>query len=466
MGTRIRRILAILYPCAAFLLPLQTRWIVREARVGWSIWEYGRISLYGFDIVLLLVGAMVVWIIARSITRPLSASVRWLWLFIFVFILYELFVSLDPFLTAVVLARVGLGCITAWFLITHCDGLIIRHTLGAFVIAVVISAGLGALQFFVQDSLIASKWLGIAWQDPGTLGVSVVEHNGGRWLRAHGTMPHPNALGGFSALGLMVFLMLITARRTVATGPLRLRISEASRGLLLQGWPRFCRNILFMLAPLILIAGIITSASRAALISAFLGIVLFAFLRRKELVRHAPLLGVGILGACMIFFVSFPFLSPRFTAQGRLEALSIQRRLTAFSEARVLVRNYGALGTGMGTYTLALQTIFPEKPIWDQQPVHNVPLLLLVEMGLGGLCLLGLGLVLWVKVQSPKSKVQNKFKSSNFKIFLPVMVCWSTLAMLDHYIWTLPAGLYLSIFLWWIVLYGMRINPVVVIEAR
>ncbi len=39
---------------------------------------------------------------------------------------------------------------------------------------------------------------------------------------------------------------------------------------------------------------------------------------------------------------------------------------------------------------------------------------------------------------------------------LSVFICWLVLAMLDHYIWTLPSGLYLSIFLWWIVWHGKR----------
>ena len=43
-----------------FLLPWQTRWIIFDAKVKGGVFEYGRMCLYGFDVVFLI---LVFWVI-------------------------------------------------------------------------------------------------------------------------------------------------------------------------------------------------------------------------------------------------------------------------------------------------------------------------------------------------------------------------------------------------------------------
>ena len=67
--------------------------------------------------------------------------------------------------------------------------------------ALLLQAGIGFVQFARQSTAFLAP-LGLQW--PGALtpevrGVSVVQlADGARWLRAYGTLPHPNMLGGLA----------------------------------------------------------------------------------------------------------------------------------------------------------------------------------------------------------------------------------------------------------------------------
>ncbi|NMB48140.1 hypothetical protein GYA13_01685 [Candidatus Kuenenbacteria bacterium] len=44
-----------------FLLPWQTRWIFRDYQIDGQVFEYGRLSLYGFDIILIVIMAILLY---------------------------------------------------------------------------------------------------------------------------------------------------------------------------------------------------------------------------------------------------------------------------------------------------------------------------------------------------------------------------------------------------------------------
>ena len=448
----VNKTLALLFPLFGFLLPLQTRWIVRDAPVGDSVWEYGRVSVYGFDLVLLLIAVIVLFLLSGSRIKSRMTMGRLAWTMgAAVFVVYELFVSLEPGLTGVVLVRVLLIAVAGAYLLKQ-DSIVLRRTLSAFVVSMTLSAGFGAAQFFTQSSMISTKWLGLSWQEASTLGASVVEAQGGRWLRAHGTMPHPNALGGFSSVALVIFFALIVTSSIVGDAYVRPATRAAHVRPLQDVWI-FCRNIFIVIAPIILLAGIVTAASRAAIIATVAGGMAIAWQARRD-IRFRGLIpwmkGMAVAGL-LILLLAGPVAFTRLTARGRLEALSFTKRAAAFEEAAETLRHYGVTGTGLGASTAALRTLYPDVSIWNIQPVHNVSALLLVELGVGGVLILMVGLFMRVKVQSSKFKIQNKSKiqNPNYRNVLPLFICWAVLIMLDHYFWTLPAGLYASGLVWW-----------------
>src|SRR3989338_4915956 len=244
----MNKTLALLFPLFGFLLPLQTRWIVRDAPVDDSVWEYGRVSIYSFDLVLLLIAVIVLFLLSGSRIKSRMTMGRLAWTMgAAVFVVYELFVSLEPVLTGAALVRVLLIAVAGAYLLKQ-DSIVLRRTLSAFVVSMALSAGFGAAQFFTQSSLVSTKWLGLSWQEASVAGASVVGAQGGRWLRAHGTMPHPNALGGFSSVALVIFFALIVTSSMVGDAYMRPATRAAHVRPPPGGGGFFCK-IFFFLSP-------------------------------------------------------------------------------------------------------------------------------------------------------------------------------------------------------------------------
>ena len=73
-----------------------------------------------------------------------------------------------------------------------------RKIVFVLMMAAVIQSGIGIAQFLSQ-STFASTLLGMSTHEAWQAGTSVLKTDAGRWLRAYGTFPHPNILGGFLA---------------------------------------------------------------------------------------------------------------------------------------------------------------------------------------------------------------------------------------------------------------------------
>ncbi|HHE45948.1 MAG TPA: hypothetical protein ENL05_01200, partial [Candidatus Moranbacteria bacterium] len=78
-----------------------------------------------------------------------------------------------------------------------------RKFIVVFLLATVLQSALAIGQFTFQRSF-SNKWLGMSNYESWQGGISVLENEGGRWLRAYGSFPHPNILGGYLALAFIV----------------------------------------------------------------------------------------------------------------------------------------------------------------------------------------------------------------------------------------------------------------------
>ncbi|MGH2522496.1 MAG: O-antigen ligase family protein, partial [Anaerolineales bacterium] len=205
---------------------------------------------------------------------------------------------------------------------------------------------------------------------PGSLsaaspGASVVENaSGGRWLRAYGTLPHPNLLGGM----LLIYLSA-AIERFFATGRKR--------------W-------LGLVA-----AGMITLAltfSRSAWAGLGVMIGASAFLLSCAHWRRArQALGVGLLAGVFTVLPLMPFLLARANVTGSetgAEQRSLGERALLVQASLDFIRARPWTGIGAGAFVVALAAQ-PDRyaPL---EPVHNIPMLALAEMGAPGvLALLG-----------------------------------------------------------------------------
>ncbi len=229
-----------------------------------------------------------------------------------------------------------------------------------FVASGLIQSILAIGQFFSQ-SVTANKWLGLAMHNPFDVGASVVESHG-FWLRAYGGFQSPNILGGFLAVCLIMSVFLYT---------------KAS------GW----QKSFFFFSLIIISAGLFFTFSRSAIISAFVGLIIFYFFAFKQKTSwriFAPVLALIILSLVLVSFYS-SLIFARVTTQTNLEKLSVAQRLTAVNQSQDIIYSHVLSGVGLGNYTYYLYEQNPNLAVNSYQPVHNLFLMIWSELGIVGL---------------------------------------------------------------------------------
>ncbi len=266
----------------------------------------------------------------------------------------------------------------------------------------------------------ASVGLGIATQDPSVLGTAVIEHADGRWLRAYGTFPHPNMFGGFLAFGLVATFLMVAQRLTGHESTV--------------GW----------VAVTLFSGALLLSASRTAWLAAALGIGLWylglRFARENERIKR--MVFPAFIGAMVVVIMGLSLSSilfERFDTSNRLEVRSVSERQAQWGEAGALLNSPGAFlaGVGMHNYTFALERLKPLRKVWEYQPIHNVPALIFVELGLIGF------LAVLALVVATDMRVHRNWNRPTSLMAMSLGLTLLTLALFDHYLWTQASGLYL-----------------------
>lgn len=438
------RLSVIALSALLFLLPWQTQKILRVGALGNSAWEYGTIGVYATQ---LIIAVLLVWhrhVFARDcriLWERMHLSLRLL----FLWLVLSLAWSIDPVLAAWHLLWVLEPAAIAWLLYQERE----RATLliGVFVAGMLFQAVVAIVQVLNQDT-VANVWLGWTQHDPSVGGTSVIEVNGRRFLRGYGGMGHPNVLGAYLVAALLVLMawMRSTLPR-IKNEFVVLRRSAGSALLVMTGaWLSF----------LVLLAGLFFTFSRSAWAVLVLGLVVMVvgeFLRSRS--RRMTMANrsewLKMLIALIVVFASLGWLwrEPSFArleSRGRLETKSIEERREQLSESTIVLKGHWVHGTGLGNYTNTLAQEDPKptiiepmfqrvmrKPAWMYQPVHNVFLLMLSEIGIIGVLLLLWALKdLWKTFRSATSVAAPILYSLFASLF--------ALSLLDHYLWSLHAG--------------------------
>ncbi len=424
-SNRLNRVTEYLLYLFVFLLPWQTRWIIFDPKINGGVWEYGRISLYSFDIIFifLMVIYFIGWLVKKRMSnlprQQAGVKIQKITLIFLgvVFIILNIIFSANKTLS-----------LYWWLRIVEMGGLLwlmskvefskVKLTL-SFVVSMVLSAGLGMAQFLSQSAL-ASKWLGLATHSPAELGASVVETASGRWLRAYGSLPHPNVLAGFIVLALL----LLGIERIRQIGEIG-EIGERKT----RWW-----NYLFVF---VLAIGLFFTFSRGAWL-VLTGLILVAIIGRG-IGKIGQIREIWKIGAVcfsvfvLLCFLYWPIVATRWQSSERLEVKSNTERIAGYQEAWQIIKKNPWLGVGIGNYTVALQKNNPGQPGWVYQPVHNVPILVLAEIGIIGL----IGLISLI--------IKRGWRRKSF-LFYSWLLAIGCLFLFDHFWWTLPSGL----LVWWL----------------
>ncbi|MBI4133732.1 O-antigen ligase family protein, partial [Candidatus Uhrbacteria bacterium] len=399
-----------------FLLPWQTRLVVEQVPLAGGPWEYGTLGIYATEVLLWLA------VLCGSTphTRDFIRARAW-WLAGLAFLVGLAFISLAWAIVPRVGAFAALHLLDAFLLIVLLGRTRLRgSTLAAvFIAGVLIQALVGLLQIVFQW-VPASSLSGMAEHRPSSLGTSVVETGAGRFLRAYGGLPHPNILGGYLATALVLLAPFI---------------AEARRPI---------RRTFVWVALVVTVVGLVITFSRSAWLGAFAGLLVIAFflVPRSRSEARTRLSAAGALLFITVLIFGFLFrdaIAGRVRGDGRLEAMSRVERQVGAREAWSIFLAHPWRGVGIGNYTAAAHEISPGRPSWAYQPVHNVPLLVTVELGvLGVVFFLLAGLAFFGSLRRERA-APTPFRLA----LLGGLATLVIVSFLDHYLWSLYPGVML-----------------------
>jgi len=286
-----------------------------------------------------------------------------------------------------------------------------------------------ALQQFLTQSVFGNKWLGMAAQQAQDLGVSVIEAGGERFLRAYGSLPHPNILGGFLAVVLLVNIILY------------FELYRKSQYLVCS--IKYSAELLLCLVFFIInFTGLLLTFSRSALAGFTVGLLIYLLINLLAS-KERKVGGVIILlkfifiiitvGGLFFYFFRGPILG-RININSRLENKSITERTNYNNEAWQIIKKHWLFGVGIKNYGLAVYNeINNTLPAYAYQPVHNVFLLVWAETGIFGL-LVFIGLLVYLFINLLRNA---SYGQTVILLAMTVMMCF------DHWWWSLAFGGYL-----------------------
>lgn len=285
-----------------------------------------------------------------------------------------------------------------------------RPALYGFCAALSIQLIAGFIGFGLQSTAfldhLSLKWPGVL--DPSVRGASVVQLSDGlRILRAYGTLPHPNILGGFVLLSLL--------------GPAGL--------FLVNKVPNYAALMLFSLGVVLMVLTFSRSAWLGSLASMCVLILKLKYLHGRRLFL---LVAVFILTAALTLF---PLRDQVFTrisnATVATEQLSAFGRSWLTEQALDMIRQHPLAGVGVGSFIIELSMYAIEgAPI---EPAHNIFLLAGAELGIPGLLLFA-GLFLSVGMLIFKARTPQAILVSATLAGLGII------SLFDHYLWTIAPG--------------------------
>lgn len=397
------------------LLPWQARYIFSEVELHGAAWEHATISLYIVDAFILLL-LLLVFYVHEGVKRKLSKAVASLLLF---FIYLVVLQTVSPFQNT---APTGVLYIVFALFLMMCFSFIIwdRKKIFLGLLAAGLWSGVIGLFHFFQGEVSANTILGIASQNPYELGVSVIDSGGVRLLRSYGSLSHPNMLGGLLVISIIASIALLSKYKDVL-------------------------KRLFVLATIpVLTWSLFITFSRSAFIALIIALVISGMLiyYKGSVFERIYYLKGFIIVLVTLAVAMFTFsgeVASRFNGN-RLEIKSINERVEAVPIAKKLFLKTPIFGTGFNTFTEAVATEDGfGKPAWAYQPVHNVDLLLLVELGLVGMVTLLILFIIYLKgffsVRLTTDRVY----------ILGMIIALSFISIFDHYLASSHFGLLLTV---------------------
>lgn len=290
-----------------------------------------------------------------------------------------------------------------------------RVAIYALMGALVLCSMLGILQYILQNS-VGLQVLGEPVISVSALGVAKISLIDKEVMRVYGTFPHPNVFGGYLAMALLFSVYFWNENKRLFTA-------------------------------LIIIFGITLALtfSRGALLALISALVVYYSLIKVKMSWNYFIF--GILFFVFLFFTLdlFSLLSQRLIF-GDLN--SIQERQLFFTAAKNMFFSGWEI-VGAGNFTAEIQNYVSEKLMpWQFQPVHNIFILVLNEIGVFGFMIFVYIFGYLLKSFSDLFKSANIGMKKFLALLMAIQMIIFVVGMVDHY----PISLYQGQALFWLFL--------------
>ena len=255
-----------------------------------------------------------------------------------------------------------------------------------------------ALSQFFSKSHIGGLWylLGERPLSMSNPQVAKIILDGNQYLRAYGTFPHPNALAG-------VVILL---------------------GIILIGLKnRYTRLVVSIMA----LCTLSVTYSRTAIFSLFtilfVGTLRLIFSIRKSQVNKSKKVFLTVsfsaLALILIVFQCIVFTQSRLTMSS-----SFEERVSHLHTASQIMIHKPFFGVGLGNYIIAQNRLMPNVDEFDQ-PVHSVPALIMVELGL-------MGSIYLIAITMQKRRILINYMTKS-RMSLSIILVLVLTSLWDHY---------------------------------
>jgi len=267
---------------------------------------------------------------------------------------------------------------------------------------VILESLLGLVQVLIGSSVNGWMYfLGERRFAYATLGVAQISIMGQGMVRAYGTFSHPNSLAGF----LLVVLIFWFSKK-----------KEVNR-------------IFWWVTAWFSVMGVVISGSRIVWL---LTLLMFLFMTYRQSRNKKKVLGLGII-LVGIFLVLAAMISVNYRSSdflGGWDKESLNKRISLNMSAIRMIWEKPLFGVGLGNFVAKLPEVQKNDSYFWLQPVHNIGLLAISEVGLLGLIWVFLGL---------SGLIRTKITLNQKLIWVAILLT----GMFDHYWLTLPQNTWL-----------------------
>lgn len=416
-----------------FSIPLQTRLILFSWSVMFNEWIAG--FLYWTDIA--LIGLFYLWL-GRALRDSLKPRLSRVDLYIIVFfiisavsIINSSIISLSFYRLIKLLEFLGLY----FYIKSNLKLISIPASSLIIFISGLFQSVIAILQFAGQKSL-GFHILGESVLNLKLKGVAAFFVEGQKYMRSYGTTPHPNVLAGWLLLSFFAFYLWFFW-------------TDRSKNI---------RDTFWLLVPysIMLIAFFLTF-SRVIIGLYFLCIIILTvgfWYKRKFSNLSVNLKGPIVLmisttvAVTLIFSVIlWPLVRSRL--QISMQDSAVTERLQYNELAGAEIKRKPILGVGIGQFVSSLKITQKTFPSYFFQPVHNIYLLILAEVGVIGFLLF----VLFISSILYAIYVKSRFRKPEQIAIFSVLFLFLAIGLFDHFLWTLQQG---SLMFWMLLGFSAR----------